>query len=65
MEEIRQMMHCYNHHGYLKSGTAEKITVILAVEQHVLTLENGKEWFIKEVATLAKVFALCKSTEEI
>ncbi|MBP7388771.1 MAG: type I restriction endonuclease subunit R [Chitinophagales bacterium] len=64
LEVIRQMMHGYNYHVYFKAGTAEKLTVILTAEEHVLSLENGKERFIKEVTALSKVFALCKSTEE-
>lgn len=64
LEIVRQMMHGYNYRVYFTASTAEKLSVILTTEEHVLTLENGKERFIKEVAALSKVFALCKSTAE-
>ncbi len=59
-----QMMHGYNYQVYFTASTAERLTVISTADEHVLTLENRKERFIKEVAALSKVFALCKSTEE-
>lgn len=64
LEVIRQLMHGYDYTTYFTSSTAEKLSVILTSEEHILTLENGKDRFVKEVIALSKAFALCKSTPE-
>lgn len=64
LEVIQQMFHGFDSKKYTAASTAEKLTLILSAEKHVLTLDNGKERFIKEVTALSKAFALCKSTEE-
>ncbi len=64
LEVVRQMMHGYEYTHYFSSDTAEKLSIILTTEDHILTLDNGKERFIKEVGLLSKSFALCKATPE-
>lgn len=64
LEVIRQIMHGYDYTTYFTAPTSEKLSIILTSEEHILTLDNGKERFIKEVIALSKSFALCKSTPE-
>jgi type I restriction enzyme R subunit len=64
LEVVRQMMHGYVYSHYYSSNTAEKLSIILTSEEHILTLNNGKERFIKEVELLSRSFALCKATPE-
>jgi type I restriction enzyme R subunit len=43
---------------YFDASTTEKLQIILAAEEHILGLENGKKRFIDEVSTLSKAFAI-------
>lgn len=64
LEVVRQMMHGYDYKAYFMAPLSEKLSIILTAEEHVLSLENGKERFLREVTLLSKSFALCKSTAE-
>ena len=64
LEVVRQMMHGYDYSVYFKAPIAEKLSIILTSEEHILSLDKGKERFIREVVFLSKAFALSKSTEE-
>lgn len=64
LEVVRQIMNGYNYTTYFTAPMAEKLSVILTSEEHILTVENGKDRFNKEVGLLSKSFALCKSTPE-
>ncbi|MEI7810965.1 MAG: type I restriction endonuclease subunit R [Ignavibacteria bacterium] len=43
---------------YFTSGTTAKLKIILAAEEHILSLENGKKRFIDEVTALSRAFAI-------
>jgi type I restriction enzyme, R subunit len=64
LEVVRQIMNGYDYTTYFTAPMAEKLSVILTSEEHILTVENGKDRFNKEVGLLSKSFALCKSTPE-
>ncbi|CAN5249798.1 type I restriction endonuclease subunit R [soil metagenome] len=64
LEVVQQIMHGYDYTTYFTASMAEKLSVILTSEEHILTVENGKDRFNKEVGLLSKSFALCKSTPE-
>lgn len=64
LEVIRQMMHGYDYNTYFTASLSEKLSVILTSEEHILSLPDGKERFVKEVSLLSKAFALSKSTPE-
>jgi type I restriction enzyme, R subunit len=48
----------FNYYEYFNASTTEKLQIILAAEEHILGLENGKKRFIDEVSTLSKAFAI-------
>jgi type I restriction enzyme, R subunit len=48
----------FNYQEYFNASTTEKLQIILAAEEHILGLENGKKRFIDEVSTLSKAFAI-------
>ena len=48
----------FNYHEYFNASTTEKLQIILAAEEHILGLENGKKRFVDEVTTLSKAFAI-------
>ena len=64
LEIVQQMMHGFAYEKYFTASLTDKLNIILATEEQVLGLENGKERFIKEVGALSKLFALSKSTKE-
>src|SRR5690625_838835 len=43
---------------YFTADTETKLAIILAAEEHILSLENGKKRFINEVTALSKAFAI-------
>ncbi|MCZ0931739.1 MAG: type I restriction endonuclease subunit R [Oligoflexia bacterium] len=58
LEVVSQMFHGFDYKKYFKADTAEKLSLILSAEEHILNLENGKKRFIDEVTALSKAFAL-------
>ncbi|KAB2878058.1 type I restriction endonuclease subunit R [bacterium] len=64
LEVVRQMMHGYDYKGFYTAPLSEKLAIILTAEEHILSLESGKERYIREVTLLSKAYALCKSTTE-
>lgn len=64
MEVIQQMFHGYDYIEYFSADTGRRMNIILESEDHILGLENGKERYLKEVTSLSKAYALCKSEEE-
>ena len=64
MEVIQQMFHGYDYMEYFSADTGRRMNIILESEDHILGLENGKERFLKEVTSLSKAYALCKSEDD-
>jgi type I restriction enzyme R subunit len=63
-EVIQQMYHGFGYTLYFDANTREKLDLILDAEEHILTLENGKERYLREVSSLSKAYALAKSEPE-
>jgi type I restriction enzyme R subunit len=57
VEVIRQMFYGFDYERFFKVGTADRLSTILQAEEFVLSLEKGKERFIKESTALSKLFA--------
>ena len=64
LEIVQDMMHGYNYYDYFVSDVSRKMNIILESEEHILSLENGKERFLKEVTLLSRTYALCKAEPE-
>jgi type I restriction enzyme R subunit len=43
---------------YFTADTTTKLKIILAAEEHILSIENGKKRFIDEVTALSRAFAI-------
>ena len=54
----------FNFEAYFTAGTSDKLRIILAAEEHILSLENGKKRYIDEVMALSKAFALAVPHED-
>jgi type I restriction enzyme, R subunit len=57
-EIVCQLFNGFDYRRYFTAGTHEKLTIILEAQEHILSLEDGKNRFTKEVSLLSKAFAL-------
>jgi len=58
LEIVSQMYHGFPYENYFDSETREKLGVILAAEDHILGLEDGKNRYVKEITALSKAFSI-------
>ena len=49
---------------YFTAGTQQKLQILLATEEHILGLEDGKKRFIDEVTALSRAFAIAIPNEQ-
>ena len=64
LEVISQMYHGFAYEDYFEASTSRKLSIILAAEEHILGLENGKKRYIDEVTALSKAFAIAIPHEQ-
>lgn len=57
-EIVAQMFNGFDYKRYFKATTQEKLTIILEAQEHILSLDNGKERYVRQVTLLSKAFAL-------
>ena len=58
LEVVSQFFHGFPYSHYFEADTSRKLSMILAAEEHILGLDDGKKRFINEVTILSKAFAL-------
>ena len=63
-EVVQQMYHGFEYSNYFTGSTREKLDLILDAEDHILTIDSGKERYLREVSSLSKAYALAKSEPE-
>ncbi len=64
LEVVTQLFHGFAYEDYFAADTAQKLSLILAAEDHILGLEDGKKRFVNEVTALSKAFAIAIPHEE-
>lgn len=64
LEVVSQMYHGFPYEDYFESDTSKKLSMILAAEEHILGLEDGKKRYINEVTALSKSFAIAIPHEQ-
>ena len=64
IEVISAMYHGFAYENYFESDTAQKLSLILAAEEHILGLEDGKRRYVKEVTALSQAFAIAIPHEQ-
>lgn len=64
LEVVQQMYFGFKYDEYFRADTGRKMNIILEAEDHILSLEDGKERYLKEVMALSKAYALAKSEPE-
>ena len=57
-EIVVQMFDGFDYKRYFSASTKEKMTIILQAQEHILSLQDGKNRFTKQVGLLSKAFAL-------
>lgn len=58
LEVVSQMFHGFEYEQYFDTDTPGKLSLILAAEEHILGLDDGKKRYINEVTALSKAFAI-------
>lgn len=64
LEVVSQMYHGFPYKDYFTAETSKKLSLILAAEEHILSLENGKKRYTNEVTALSKSFAIAIPHEQ-
>jgi len=64
LEVVSQMFHKFAYEDYFEADTGKKLSLILAAEEHILGLENGKKRYINEVTALSQAFSIAIPHEQ-
>jgi type I restriction enzyme R subunit len=64
LEVVSQMFHGFAYEEYFEADTRKKLYLILAAEEHILGLENGKKRYIDEVTALSRAFSIAIPHEQ-
>jgi type I restriction enzyme R subunit len=58
LEVVQDMYHGFAYDTYYDAGISQKLSMILAAEEHILGLPDGKKRYINEVTALSQAFAI-------
>ena len=64
IEVVSAMYHGFSYEDYFEADTAQKLSLILAAEDYILGLEDGKKRYINEVTALSQAFAIAIPHEQ-
>ena len=64
LEVVSAMYHGFAYEDYFEAETAKKLSLILAAEDHILGLENGRKRYIDEVTALSLAFSIAIPHEQ-
>ena len=64
LEVVSAMYHGFAYENYFEAETAQKLSLILAAEEHILGLEDGRKRYINEVTSLSLAFAIAVPHEQ-
>ena len=64
LEIVSQMFHGFAYEEYFGADTGKKLSLILAAEEHILGLENGKKRYINEITALSRAFSIAIPHEQ-
>jgi len=64
IEVVAGMFHGFAYEDYFEADTSKKLSMILAAEEHILGLENGKKRYLDEVTALSQAFAIAIPHEQ-
>lgn len=58
LEVVSAMYNGFAYEDYFEADTSKKLSLILAAEEHILGLEDGRKRYINEVTALSQAFAI-------
>lgn len=64
LEIVANMYHGFAYKDYFAADTSKKLSLILAAEEHILNIEDGKKRYINEVTLLSQTFAIAIPHEQ-
>ena len=64
LEVVSAMYYGFAYENYFEAETAQKLSLILAAEEHILGLEDGRKRYINEVTALSLAFAIAVPHEQ-
>ena len=64
IEVVSAMFHGFAYEDYFEADTSKKLTTILAAENHILGLPDGKKRYTDAVTALSKAFAIAVPHEQ-
>ncbi len=64
LEVVSALYHGFAYENYFEADTSQKLALILAAEDHILGLDDGKKRYINEVTALSKAFAIAIPHEQ-
>jgi type I restriction enzyme R subunit len=64
LEVVQQLYHNFDYKLYFNADTSKKLSLILAAEEHVLGLDDGKKRYVNEVTALSQAFAIAIPHDE-
>jgi type I restriction enzyme R subunit len=64
LEVVSALYRGFSYEDYFAADTAQKLSLILAAEEHILGLEDGKKRYINEVTLLSQAFAMAIPHEQ-
>ena len=64
LEVVSQLFHGFAYEEYFAADTSQKLAIILAAEDFILGLEDGRRRYINEVTALSQAFAIAVPHEE-
>src|SRR5690606_5981208 len=64
LEVVSALFHGFPYEQYFDADTAQKLSLILAAEEHILGLDDGRKRYIEEVTALSQAFAIAVPHDE-
>jgi type I restriction enzyme R subunit len=64
LEVVSAMYHGFAYENYFEADTTRKLSLILAAEEHILGLDDGRKRYINEVTALSLAFAIAVPHEQ-
>jgi type I restriction enzyme R subunit len=64
LEVVSALYHGFAYENYFTADTSQKLALILAAEDHILGLDDGKKRYINEVTALSQAFAIAIPHEQ-
>jgi type I restriction enzyme R subunit len=58
LEIVSQMFYGFPYEHYFAADTSTKLSIILAAEDHIIGIEDGKKRYIDEVTALSRAFSI-------